>query len=263
MPEPTTTPVALRAQRELTIRTLCDHFAADRLEVAYFEQRLDVANRATTPAELVALTADLVPQPAAPSAAAAPVAAPAGGPVARPSLASRAHQLIVGIMGGATRRGRWAPAQESTAIGIMGGVLLDFREAQLPAGETVVHAYAFWGGVSIVVPPELGVTVNGVGIMGGFDHFGNQASHPAPDSPRLRIDGVAIMGGVDVQVRRPDEPGKDWHFGVTVGDGQGSERQARHEEQRTRREEMRQQARQLKEEWQRQRRQLKDEWRRK
>jgi len=250
MPEPTTTPVALRAQRELTIRTLCDHFAADRLETMEFERRLDVANRATTPAELVALTADLVAQQAAAAQAptSAPVAAQAGRPVERSSVASRAHQLIVGIMGGATRRGRWAPAQESTAIGVMGGVMLDFRDAQLPPGETVVHAYAFWGGVSIVVPPELDVTVNGVGIMGGFDHFGHQTANPAPDAPRLRIDGVAVMGGVDVQVRGPDDARNEWHFGVTVG-GRSVELHARREELRARRNELRKQARQLRDEW--------------
>ena len=207
MPEPTTTPVALRAQRERTIRTLCDHFAADHLEVVEFERRLDVANRATSPAELEALTRDLVAPQAAPATSPAPVAAAAAGTsVERPSLGSRTHQLIVGIMGGATRRGRWTPAHESTAIGVMGGILLDFREVQLPPGETVVHAYAFWGGVSIVVPPELDVAVNGVGIMGGFDHLGYRATNAAPDGPRLRIDGVAIMGGVDVQVRSATEP---------------------------------------------------------
>lgn len=246
MPEPTTSPVALRAQRELTIRTLCDHFAADRLEVAEFEHRLDLANRALTPAELVALTADLAATATAAEApqVPAPMAAPAAA-VDRPSLASRAHQVIVGIMGGATRRGRWVPAQESTAIGIMGGVFLDFREVQLPPGETVVHAFAFMGGVTIFVPPELDVAVNGVGIMGGFDHLNQAPGIASPDGPRLRIDGVAIMGGVDVQVKTADEP-SPW-----------DSPRARHSQRHEAKQQLLERRRQLKEEARR----LKDEWR--
>ncbi len=252
MPEPTTTPVALRAQRERTIRALCDHFAADRLEVADFERRLDVANRAATPAELESLTADLVPAQAAPSMPPAPAAQPAGAALERPSLRSRAHQLIVGIMGGATRRGRWTPAQESTAIGVMGGVMLDFRQAQLPPGETVVHAFALMGGVTIFVPPELDVAVNGVGIMGGFDHMNQAAAVASPDAPRLRVDGVAIMGGVDVQVKSAGEP-SPWdsmHVGITAGHGKRHEAKQRLREGR---QQLKEEARRLKDEWRGQR----------
>ncbi len=250
MPEPTTTPVALRAQREQTIRALCDHFAADRLEVSEFEHRLDLANRALTPAELSVLTADLVE---APREATAVMPAPEQPRPPAPPRAPGSHQLVVGIMGGATRRGRWTPPAETTAIGIMGGVLLDFREAQLPAGETVVHAFAFWGGVSIFVPPGLEVAVNGVGIMGGFDQLGNVQAHPAPDAPRLRIDGVAIMGGVDVQVKASGEP-TPWdrgQVGVTQlpADSNRARRRMPKHELRERRRQLKEEARRLKDEW--------------
>ncbi len=245
MPDPTP-PVALRAQRERTIQQLCDEFAADHLEVAEFEQRLDSANRALTVAELQALTADLAAR-----AAEANLPAPAAQPAAAPPATwrQRAHQLIVGIMGGATRRGRWTPAHESTAIGVMGGVLLDFREAQLPPGETVVHAFAFCGGVSIVVPPELDVEVNGIGIMGGFDHMNHVPGTAAADAPRLRIDGVAIMGGVDVSVKGPQEP--------TPWDSHRAAHTQRHEQRHEAKQQLRERRRELKEEARR----LKDEWR--
>jgi len=254
MPEPTTS-VALRAQREETIRALCDHFAADRLEVAEFEHRLDLAHRALTPAELAALTTDLAPA-AAPTAAAPSAVAPA--PARAVAHQPTGHQLVVGLMGGATRRGAWAPARETTAISIMGGVMLDFREAQLPPGETVVHAFAFWGGVGIVVPPELEVAVNGIGIMGGFGHRGpapGKSVADVPDAPRLRIDGVALMGGVDVQVKAAGEP-TAWdnaHVGVTAGHGSpyGTPRpphMPKHE-LRERRRQIKEEARRLKDEW--------------
>ncbi len=243
MPEPTTTPVALRAQRELTIRALCDHFAADRLEVAEFEHRLDLANRALTLAELQALTTDLeaAPEPGAPSV---PAPAPIQARVPARPREPASRQLIVGIMGGATRRGSWLPAAESTAIAVMGGIMLDFREVQLPPGETVVHAFAFMGGVSIVVPPELEVTTNGFGLMGGFDHLGHVPANVVPNGPRLRIDGVAIMGGVDVQVKTAGEP--------TAWDSHAPGATQRHEvkqQLREQRHQLREEARRLKDEW--------------
>ncbi len=248
MPEPMM-PVALKARREQTIQTLCDEFAADHLEVAEFEQRLDSAHKALTLAELDALTADL---PARAAAAAVPATAPQSTPAPPATFRQRASQLIVGIMGGATRRGRWTPARESTAIGVMGGVLLDFREAQLPAGETVVHAFAFCGGVSIVVPPELNVEVNGIGIMGGFDHLNAVAGTAAPDAPRLRVDGVALMGGVDVQVKGPKEP--------TAWDSARAHMQAHHQRREERRQ-AKQQLREGREHLKEEARRLKDEWR--
>jgi hypothetical protein len=239
MPDPTP-PVALRAQRERTIQTLCDEFAADHLEVAEFEQRLDSANRALTMADLESLTADLPARAAAAEAARlAPAVPAAGAPPA--TWRQRAGQVFVGIMGGVTRRGRWQPAHESTAIAVMGGIMLDFREAQLPPGETVVHAFALMGGVSIMVPPELNVEVNGIGIMGGFDHLNVTPGTAAPDAPRLHIDGVAIMGGVDVQVKGPNDP--------TPWDSHHAAHAQRHEERRRLREE----ARRLRDEWRRSR----------
>lgn len=252
MPEPTTSPVALRETRERTIQTLIDHFAQDHLEVTDFEQRLDRAHQATTVADLLSLTSDL-PVPASAGGTTAPVTRSATGTATSAprsvgatlpdGVQRRGNQVIVGIMGGATRRGRWVPAHDNTAVGIMGGVLLDFREAVLPPGETRVHAFAFWGGVSIVVPPGLDVTVNGIGIMGGFDHLGQSAAMPAADAPRLKIDGVALMGGVDVRVRAPGE---------ATGWDTDPDRQARHEARRQlhqRRHELREEARRLREEW--------------
>jgi hypothetical protein len=244
MPDPSHLPVALREERERTIRVLCDHFALDHLEVAEFERRLDDANRAQSLPVLRALTADLpvAAQASAPAPASVPASMPAPRGTSLPPApyGQRARQVIVGLMGGATRRGRWAPAQQSTAVGIMGGVLLDFREAQLPPGETVVHAFAFMGGVSIIVPPGLDVTVDGVGIMGGFDHLGQTGARVDPSAARLHINGLAIMGGVDVRVRTPGEP--------TAWDPHGGGANAR-EARREAHRKLREEAHRLRDEW--------------
>ena len=53
--------VALRARREGVIDALSNHFACDALDLDEFEQRVDLAHRATSVAELDQLLRDLEP----------------------------------------------------------------------------------------------------------------------------------------------------------------------------------------------------------
>jgi hypothetical protein len=199
------TPVALKALRERTINTLCEYFANDSLELAYFESRLDRAHRAATLAELQVLTADLQTL-----AAEKPSDAPQTAPVRRAAsaLAQRASQILIAVMGGVARRGRWAPAQHTYVFAFWGGAELDFREADLPAGVTEVTVIAVMGGAEIKVPPDLHVETGGIAIMGGFEHMGT-AAPASSNMPTLRINGLALMGGVDIQVRLPGETSRD------------------------------------------------------
>lgn len=196
-------PVVLQAHRERTIAALCGHFANDRLSVEEFERRLDVAHRAFTPPDLDGLLADL------PALRETPLAGPAP-QVPAPSPHVRDQQTLVALMGGVERRGRWHPAQKTLFISVMGGGVLDFREVQLPQGETEITVLAVMGGVEIIVPPGMAVDCSGIAIMGGFGHAGNLPSS-TPAVPILRINGFVLMGGVDVQVREIGESGKEAH----------------------------------------------------
>ncbi len=112
-------------------------------------------------------------------------------------------------MSGTKRNGRWFPAPRHVGIALMGGVQLDFREAELGPGTTNVYLYTMWGGIGVIVPPDLDVEVSGMAIMGGLTHL---ASHPArleSQRPRLRIHAYALMGAVEVQVRMPGESSKE------------------------------------------------------
>jgi hypothetical protein len=198
------------------IDALCEAFARDEMALEDFERRIEAAHRTETAAELDALLADLpsagVPAPTAgatPSQIARQVVGRVQGAVGGPT---RGRELVMGVMGGAARRGRWTPARRITVVGIMGGAELDFREAVLPPGVTEVHAFAFWGGVEILVPPHVRLESSGIGIMGGFETRDQAESSRAPDDPAvptLRITGVAIMGGVEVTVRYPGESGRE------------------------------------------------------
>lgn len=198
---------SLDQSRKATIDRLCEHFAEDHLTVEEFERRLDTAHRAGNPAELEALLQDLPRRTPLARRTDLP-AAEASYSLADPSRVAE-RELVIAIMGGAGRKGRWSPARNNFVISVMGGAELDFREAILPPGVTEVQIYTMWGGVDIVVPPDLHVESHGFAIMGGFDHAAEDAVAPGPEAPTLRITGFAIMGGVDISVRRPGETVRD------------------------------------------------------
>lgn len=195
--------VALRDTRERVIACLSDEFAHDRLELEEFERRLGVAHRSESVAELQQLTSDLAGEAAAALVVAAP-AARAVDPTSR-----RAEQTLAAVLGGTTRHGHWTPPQRLRVVAVMGGVELDFREAALAPGVTEIHATVFMGGVSIIVPPQLAVEMDGVAIMGGFAHTERAPAQRDPDRPVLRVTGVAVMGGVDIRTCLIGESGSE------------------------------------------------------
>jgi len=187
----------LRDERERVIARLADAFARDLLSVEDFEDRLGLAHRAMTTAELVPLERDL--GEVVPATTAAPLV-----PVV-PASEVREHRTLVAIMGGVSRSGGWVPARHTKIYTCMGGVELDFRDAMMPPGVTEITVYAMWGGVSIIVPPQLSVEIEGIAIMGGFDHTLRAPPQLDPDRPRLRIGGVVVMGGVQIETRLAGE----------------------------------------------------------
>jgi Domain of unknown function (DUF1707) len=159
------------ADREHAAEMLRQAAGDGRLTLDELEQRLELAYAAKTYADLEPITRDLpAPSGATPgvSTARAPGAFPAerfgGTPSGTFSLA---------IMSGVRRTGPWV----------------------------TIQAFAFMGGINIVVPEDIEVDVSGIGLMGGFDH---RASGPGvPGAPRLRVVGFAMMGGVDVRRKPP------------------------------------------------------------
>lgn len=232
-------PAPLNHTRQQTIDALCDHFANDAMTVDDFERRVDVAHRATNVEELRALLSDLPTSnlPVAPGGATQP--APAGDFAVAPREHAKENGYAVAVMGGSRRRGRWSPARATHTVAIMGGVELDFREAVLPPGVTEVRVFALMGGVEIIVPPGLTVESHGVGILGGFEHSGDDYRGFDSDAPVLRISGLAVMGGVDIKVRLVGESARD------------ARRRRRRERRVERREEVRTRIKEFKEDFKR------------
>lgn len=173
-------------RRERIVAELCEHFAAGHIELDVLEQRLAAADRASSVGEMDGLVADL------------PVIA------AQPSLLAeppKRRGWALALMGGNSRKGTWVPPRQLNVIAIMGGVELDFRDARLPAGETHVNAVALMGGVDVIVPPDLPVTVRGLGILGGVDQEEHASESKDPNAPHLMVTALACMAGVSVKTR--------------------------------------------------------------
>jgi hypothetical protein len=173
-------------QRDRITAELCEHFAAGHIELDALESRLAAVDQAKSAAELDHLVRGLPALPAMVPAVAEPGA-------------KRGWALA--FMGGNSRKGVWAPPRRLNAVALMGGVELDFRDARLAAGETQVTAVAVMGGIEIIVPPDLPVTVRGLGILGAVDQLEQIVGEPGPNTPRLSVTALACMGAVEIKTR--------------------------------------------------------------
>ncbi len=168
------------ADRERVTQLLGEHAAAGRLTIEELGERVDGALAAVTQPELEALLADL-PGDAAPAAHA-------------PSRPARTpSERTIAIMSGSDRKGRWRAEGKHTAIAIMGGIEIDLRQAEIVGHELEIVAFAFWGGIEIIVPEGIPVEVTSVPIMAGID--ARLPDVPVlPGAPRIRIKAIAHHG---------------------------------------------------------------------
>jgi hypothetical protein len=192
------------ADRERVAEVLRTAAAEGRLELHELDERLATVYAARTYADLEPVTHDL---PGAAAVHVRPAPVPARAPMASGSPVAGGGQATssmgMAILGGFERKGRWAVGRRFTGIAMMGGGEIDLREAVFTEGEVTVTAFAMMGGISIIVPEEAAVVVNGVGIMGGFDQ---RAEGPGvAGAARITVNGVAFWGGVEVKRLPPIE----------------------------------------------------------
>jgi hypothetical protein len=191
------------ADRERVAERLRVAAGHGRLTMDELEERLERAYGAKTYAELEPIIRDLPDTDAganyAPGAAAAALSPRVGGTPSR-------KRWSIAVMSGATRRGNWVVPPRYNAFAFWGGVVLDLREATYTQQETVIRANALMGGIEIIVPYDVNVHLEGVGIMGGYDETG-ATRQPPPGAPIVRVTGIAFWAGV--QVKRKSRPKAD------------------------------------------------------
>lgn len=104
---------------------------------------------------------------------------------------------ITAIMGAYKNRILSQDFRGGEITAIMGGSDLDLRQASIN-GDAVLNLFAFCGGITIKVPIDWVVVLEGTPIMGGFEE---KTVPPAAGAvpKRLILRGYVIMGGVEVR----------------------------------------------------------------
>ena len=176
---------AADSDRERTLELLKERAADGSLTLDEFAARVDSALIARTQLDLDEIVADLR-APATTSTTRRP---------------KKLRRWVVSIMGGAQTRGRWRCGSQVHALTIMGGCQIDLRGAEILADEVHITAVAIMGGIEITVPEGIGVTMDGLPIMGGRGMRVKDVPL-LPGSPHVYVHAFPIMGGVQVKSGR-------------------------------------------------------------
>jgi Domain of unknown function (DUF1707) len=163
---------------------LTDAAAQGRLDLGDYEDRLTRAYAAKTYVELDELSADL----------------PGIANTRRGACMPAPSTLLLAIMSGFQRRGRWNVPHKLTTLTLLGGGVVDLRYADFTSPEVDIHAYSILGGQTIVLPPEVNVTIKGFGVMGGFDRSVDEGG--TPGAPLVTINGFSLWGSVGIKRKK-------------------------------------------------------------
>lgn len=204
------------AERDALVTRLGEAMAEGRLDTAEYEERVDAALVARSRGELERLTGDLpAPKPTEPQG-------PMQG-MERITTGTPTSHTALCVMGPAIREGSWTVPETFTAVSLMGHAEIDLREARLTAKRTTIYAHSLMGSVQVVVPDDVHVRVEGVGVMGAYWMEDDPADVNA-DAPIVTIKGVALMGAAwsSTQPREHQKPPKKQRWwnrrkGVTGG----------------------------------------------
>jgi predicted membrane protein len=82
----------------------------------------------------------------------------------RPRIMKDGARVQFLLFGDVRHSGSWDLENEEIWMGI-GDVDLDLREARIPPGETVLRVISFIGDIDLLVPPEMGVSVNSYAFL--------------------------------------------------------------------------------------------------
>lgn len=193
--------VALRDRREQVIACVSEAYSADLVDVDELDRRLDLAHAARTLAELDQLVSDLtVPAAAAPTTALVPAGSHAIDDPERPS-----EKRLRVIMGSIERRGRWTMPRTLTTRVFCGSAELDFREASIAPGTSVLDVRVTMGSFELILPPWLSVDVEVESFVGSVEELHRAAHDPDPAQPLLRVIGAVRLGSLEISTRLPGE----------------------------------------------------------
>ncbi|HKT24934.1 MAG TPA: DUF5668 domain-containing protein [Terriglobales bacterium] len=105
----------------------------------------------------------------------------------------------VAVFGGIERRIEGTIVEGGSLVAFFGGFKIDLSRAEMEGDRTIIDATAIFGGGEIIVPEWWKVSVEGLGIFGGYV---DKTRHiPRPDRPvkTVVVRGAAVFGGIEVK----------------------------------------------------------------
>jgi len=105
----------------------------------------------------------------------------------------------VAIFGGIERRLEGMVGDGGNLLAFFGGFKIDLSRADIEGERIVLDATAIFGGGEIIIPEWWKVSVEGLGIFGGYV---DKTRHvPRPDRPvkTVVVRGAAVFGGIEVK----------------------------------------------------------------
>ena len=102
------------------------------------------------------------------------------------------------IFGTVETRSRSQQFRGGSAVSMFGEIKLDLREAQPTSEGATLDATALFGALSIRVPKEWRVEVNGAPIFGSINNQAIADGSPSEDAPTLKVDALALFGEVKI-----------------------------------------------------------------
>lgn len=209
--------------RNRVAAALSEAFSRGQLDYEEFDERTAQVWAARFHDELLTTLDDLMPNPARVLDEQLPVVRPDHSPEPVGPAPGKGHDVarrqVTGetggqaftfaLMGGSEKTGDWLVAPEHFTVAVMAGTEVDLRQARFQGRETVITAVAVMGGADVVVPEDVRVVNDGVGVMGAFeieeDDDVTVVMRDLPaDAPVIRIRGLALMGAVTVRRARRD-----------------------------------------------------------
>lgn len=116
---------------------------------------------------------------------------------------------ILTVMSGQERTGDWEMPRHFRVACVFGSTELDFREARIPEGESVIEVFALFASVEMIFPPGVTLDVDGGAFVGEFSVHTDPTVFPPPGSPIIRIVGTAYVSSVEAHVRYAGERPRD------------------------------------------------------
>jgi hypothetical protein len=157
--------------------TLLGEAVADgRLTLGEHSERVERAYASRTLGELAVLTTDLAE------------------PTAQP-IRLDTRRAVSGIFGNDLRDGHWVVPASVPVLAVFGDVVLDFREALLQSGRTVIYATVVCGTLQLNVPEGVAVEIDGTSM---FTRKINRTGRPVPGQPVIEVRAVSFCGSIRV-----------------------------------------------------------------